>query len=127
MRNTLLVLSTLLCNAASAQQTVGLFSRTPASQDGHVLFAPQSSTTTYLMDKCGKSVHAWTNTRRPGLSVYLLEDGSLLRTANVGNTTFNAGGTGGMIQRLDWNSSVLWTHTISSITECSHHDVCRLP
>ena len=127
MKLQFLLAALLFASGADAQQTVGVFSRTSASQDGYVLFAPITSNTTYLIDKCGKSVHSWSSTRKPGQSVYLLPDGTLLRPGNAGNTTFNAGGTGGIIQRLDWNSNVLWSYTISSAAECQHHDVCYLP
>ena len=110
-----------------AQQTVGLFANDPGSLDGYVLFSPNPSNNTYLIDKCGKLVHSWTGTRRPGLSVYLLPDGNLLRTGNTGNTVFTAGGNGGIIEKFGWNSNLLWSYTISSSTECQHHDICPLP
>jgi hypothetical protein len=108
-------------------QTVGLFNRTSASEDGYVLFAPMTSDNTYLIDKCGKNVHTWNSTRKPGAAAYFLEDGSLLRTEGTSNTNFSVGGTGGAIVRYDWNSNVLWSYTISSDRECQHHDICRLP
>lgn len=43
------------------------------------------------MDNIGNFVHSWSSDYRPGQSVYLLEDGTLLRTANTGASTFNAG------------------------------------
>ena len=81
----------------SAQQTVGLFQNTADAYNGYTLFAPLGSTTTYLIDNCGELVHSWSSSYRPGQAVYLLEDGTLLRTGNTGNTTFTAGGTGGRI------------------------------
>jgi hypothetical protein len=122
-----LFIVTLSLQSTAQPQTLGLFSRTSASQDGYVLFTPMTSDNTYLIDKCGKSVHTWNGSRKPGASVYLLEDGSLLRAEGVGNTNFAVGGTGGAIVRYDWNGSILWNYTISSDFECQHHDVCRLP
>jgi hypothetical protein len=118
-----------LCLSVStnAQQTVGLFSQQPGSTEGYVLFSPLTSQNTYLIDKCGYLIHTWTSSFPPGASVYLLEDGTLLRTANVGNTNFTPGGTGGRIERLDWNSNIIWSYNISSITECQHHDIKYLP
>jgi hypothetical protein len=119
----------LLTNAlsSSAQQTVGLFTQNAGSLNGYVLFAPITSTTTYLIDKCGYLVHSWNSTHRPGQSVYLLENGALLRPGSTGNTVFNAGGNGGIIEKFDWNSSLLWSYTISTTTECQHHDIRQLP
>lgn len=95
--------------------------------DGYVLFSPINSTITYLIDKCGYSIHTWTSTHRPGQSVYFLSDGTLLRPGNMGNTVFNAGGNGGVVEQFAWNSTLLWSYSISSAVECQHHDVKKLP
>ena len=91
------------------------------------MFAPNFATKTYLIDKCGYPVHSWTSIYQPGQSVYLLENGTLLRTGRVNNSTFTSGGSGGIIERSDWNSNLLWSYTISSTTECQHHDIKILP
>ncbi|MBS1537182.1 MAG: aryl-sulfate sulfotransferase [Bacteroidetes bacterium] len=97
-------------------------------QEGYVLFAPISSTTTYLIDKCGRKVHSWNSTYKPGLSVYLLPDGSILRTGNTGNPIFQlGGGTGGIIEKISWEGSVVWSYKLSSMTTCLHHDIKPLP
>ena len=122
------VLSILANTGIYAAQTVGLFLNTSASYNGYTLFAPMGSTKTYLINNCGEKVHTWASIYRPGLSVYLLENGTLLRTANVNNTTFSpTGGVGGKIEMIDWNSNVIWSYTISSNTECQHHDIKYLP
>jgi hypothetical protein len=38
----------------------------------------------------------------------LLDDGTLLRTGNANNATFNAGGKGGFIEMIDWDGNVTW-------------------
>ena len=74
------------------QITVGLLQHnTGTLDDGYVLFAPLGSTNTYLIDKCGNKVKSWPSLYKPGLSCYLLQDGTLLRTGNANNVTFNAG------------------------------------
>lgn len=109
-------------------QTVGLMQHDAGTlDDGYVLFAPILSTTTYLIDKCGKQVKSWPSTYRPGQSCYILPDGTLLRSGNTNNTTFNAGGKGGIIQKIDWDGNITWSYTISSTSECQHHDVKALP
>jgi hypothetical protein len=117
----------LSASALNAQQTVGLFTRDPGSHDGYVLFAPNFSNNTYLIDKCGYEVHSWTSTHQPGQSAYLLDDGSLLRTGKVNGGSFNAGGSGGIFEKFDWNGTLLWSYTIASTTECQHHDIYKLP
>lgn len=130
MKNTYtlsLVAACLLCSSAIAQTTLGLLSSAPDNEDGYVLFAPNFGTTTYLIDKCGYQVHSWPSTHQPGQSVYFLEDGTLLRTGRLNNQTFNAGGLGGIIEKIDWAGNVVWSYTISSTSECQHHDIHPMP
>lgn len=109
-------------------QTVGLIQHDLGSQDdGYVLFAPLTSTTTYLIDKCGKQVKTWGSTYVPGSSVYLLPDGTLLRAGNSNSPIFTAGGTGGIIEKIDWSGNVIWSYSVSDATKCQHHDVKALP
>jgi len=110
-----------------AQQTVGLFTKTSEASPGYTLFAPMGNKTTYLINNCGQKVHSWTSTYSPAMSAYLLEDGSLLRTRSMNNTYFTAGGTGGGIELLDWDGNIIWEYTISSVSECQHHDIEPLP
>ena len=115
-------------NHGISQTTVGLIQHNAGSlDDGYVLFAPTGGTNTYLIDKCGKQVKSWASTYRPGQSCYILPDGTLLRPGNTNNTTFNAGGKGGIIEKIDWSGNVTWSYTISSSSECQHHDIKALP
>ena len=109
----------------AAQPTVGLISNTGQSQDGYVLFAPLDSKDTYLIDKCGKLMHKWHSKHKPGQSVYLLPDGTLLRTANDSIVSFI--GDGGKIEKLGWNSKVLWSCRMATETERRHHDIYPMP
>lgn len=120
-------LSLCISSQIHAQQTVGLFQYDQGTDNGYVLYAPMSSSETFLIDNCGKLVHQWTSAQSPGASVYLLENGKLLRTGRATSTLFNSGGTGGIIEILDWNSNVEWTFTISDSTQRQHHDIEYLP
>ena len=120
----ILFLFTIYSNA----QTIGLTQySTDSLDDGYVLFAPIGSTTTYLIDKCGKEINTWSSNYRPAMSSYLLPDGSLLRPGNTNNTTFTAGGKGGIIQKINWTGNTTWSYTISNSLECQHHDIKALP
>ena len=73
-------------------------------------------------------VNRWQSDYTPGMSCYLLEDGSLLRTADAGNPTFgNAGGSGGIIEKYDFDGNLTWTYTLSTNDNCLHHDLISLP
>jgi hypothetical protein len=130
MKNPLLniCLTLFIASNLNSQTTVGLIQHNPGTlDDGFVLFAPTRSNTTYLIDRCGKEVKSWTSTYNPGLSCYLLSDGTLLRTGVVQSQSFNAGGHGGVIEKIDWNGNVIWTYFISDATNWQHHDVKALP
>lgn len=128
MKKQLLIFLISLNALTSLSQTVGLIQHNDGTLDnGYVLFAPINGYTTYLIDKCGRQVKTWTSAYKPGQSVYLLEDGNLLRSGNANNTTFNAGGKGGVIEKIDWNGNVIWSYTLSTTLNCQHHDIKILP
>lgn len=121
------LLLTILSFSNAQQQTMGLFLNDENSYNGYTLFAPMTSSNTYLIDNCGKLVHTWNSAQRPGVSVYLLENGNLLRTGNTGSSNFTAGGAGGFIEMLDWDSNTIWSYNISDTTQRQHHDVAYMP
>ncbi len=126
MRSFIVTISLSVFTAVSAQ-TVGLQQFGTGNLEGHVLFAPVPYTTTYLIDKCGHQVHTWPSAYRPGQAVYLLDDGSVMRTGNLPNSTFNGGGRGGMIEHISWDGNVLWSYAISDALQCAHHDIHVMP
>lgn len=124
MKEITLFLSLLLFSLSiQAQQTVGLFTNTPSSFDGYTLFAPIKSTETYLIDNCGEKVHSWSSTYQPGLSCYLMDDGTLLRTGKIPG----AGNGSGIIEMIDWSGNVIWDYSSSATHGKQHHDIELLP
>ncbi len=97
-------------------------------EQGYTLFAPIGSTTTFLIDNCGREIHSWPSAYVPGLSVYLLEDGSIVRAGQYPNPVFmSLGGYGGIIERISWDGQVLWSYKLSSSVDVQHHDVLPMP
>ena len=115
--------------ALAITPTVGLQSYDPAqSFDGYTLFSPSRSTLTYLIANDGRLVHSWAGSTRPAFSAYLLDDGSVLRTGRVtDNPTFSGGGSGGLIERIAWDGTLLWSYTYSSPNVLQHHDIEPMP
>jgi len=108
-------------------QTVGLFINDDSSYNGYTLFAPKHFTTTHLMDNNGNILHSWVKSQyEPGQSVYLLENGNLLRTCFMKGTN-TGGGEGGRIEEYDWNDNLVWEFNYSGKDYGSHHDIEPLP
>jgi hypothetical protein len=94
----------------------------------YVLVAPLKSTSTYLMDLDGQLVHEWKGTHVPGLSVYLLPDGHLLRANSLGPGSFpSAGGNGGRVEEYDWDGNLVWSFEYFSAEHQQHHDIRKMP
>ena len=117
-----------IVNLHAQEQTVGLFLNEEESFHGYTLFAPIPYTSTYLIDNSGRLIHEWEGESRPGQSVYLMENGHLLRTAKVSNQNrFTAGGTGGRVQELTWDGDLVWDFIYSDTLHCQHHDIEPMP
>ncbi len=120
------------CNADRANWTMGLVFCSEGATEGYTLFSPLPGNTTYLIDHNGRSINEWTSPgeHRPGLSAYLLEDGALLRTANIAQTSvgnFSGGGTAGKVERIAWDGSLEWSWTYDSASYITHHDIEPMP
>jgi len=106
----------------------GVVRKTDQASLGYTLIAPFGGQETFLIDIDGNVVHSWTTERKPSQAAYLLEDGSLLRTAKIPNETFNVpGGPAGGIQKFDWDGNLTWDYVVSDDRRHSHHDIEPLP
>ncbi len=115
--------------AASAQESpTGLQQRERGACAGYTLFSPLRSAKTYLIDMQGNVVHSWKSDAPPGQTVYLLDNGHLLRCEHTGgNRAFHGGGIGGRIRQFDWDGNVVWGFVYSNSKHCQHHDIEPLP
>lgn len=121
-----LALFSRFTSVSQTNNTVGLKLNSESSFNGFTLLNPVNSTTTYLLDNCGFQVNSWTSIFNPGLSAYITEQGTLMRTGRI-NGSFNAGGAGGMIQEFDWEGNLIWEIQLSNQVLCQHHDIEILP
>lgn len=107
--------------------TVGLILNTDQAYQGYTLFAPKHNTMTYLIDNNGRVVHEWTTSQyEPGQSVYLLENGHLLRACFV-KSGHTGGGEGGRIEEYDWDGNLVWEFDYATDKYTTHHDIEPLP
>lgn len=116
----------VLGETACSLSTIG-FGVPPVTGDGYMLFSPLSDTRTYLIDMDGNLVHSWDSPYVPGAAVELMENGHLLRQADIDNPDFSGGGAGGRLEEYDWDGNLVWQSDLSSTTQCTHHDFKRLP
>ena len=95
--------------------------------DDYILISPLANNNVYLLNRDGETVHKWTTEYNPGLAVYLMPDGTLLRCENVKSNAFKAGGAGGRIAMYDKTSNLIWSYQLSDFNTLSHHDVELMP
>jgi len=125
LRVVICIASISFIGSVSAQQTIGVFQNSEASFNGYTLFSPDYKT--YLIDNCGRVVNEWQSNYKSGVSVYLLENGDLLRTSKVINSQFGIGGSSGRIERFSWEGDLEWTYIYSNPQYHAHHDIEPLP
>lgn len=112
---------------ADVERPSGLLVSKPGASPGYVLYAPLMSDTTYLIDSDGLVVHRWIGRYGPEGSVYLLDNGHLLRGARVESNVFSGGGTGGLIEEFLWDGELVWSFPFATDDHMSHHDIAPLP
>jgi len=131
----LLLFSIFSTISYSQTNTVGTITNTAESLDGYTLFAPIQAHHTYLIDNCGRQINVWEHYAETRLAAELLPDGTLIRSAEADGALPGAitGGSAGKLQKVDWNSNVLWEFDYISPTEndsgqyITHHDFEVLP
>lgn len=133
IRLVLLFIITNRAYSGLAQHTVGLLSyEENKAFDGYNLFFPHNQSNVFLIDNCGEVVHVWEDdpSFRPGNSVYLLEDGSLVkckRPSLVVDDPIWAGGGGATVEIRSWDNELLWSFTLNDSTARLHHDIEPMP
>jgi hypothetical protein len=98
---------------------------------GYTLLVPQTTTDTHLLDLEGRVVHTWRSGSLPGLSAGLRDDGLLMRVGRVtpvpGSFAGAPGGQGGLVEVVDWDSTVVASFEYASDRFLQHHDAVTLP
>lgn len=94
---------------------------------GYVMFRPSNSASTYLVNREGKVVHEWKGNYGIG-SFYLNNDGSLSVLAiDTDFPTFAGGGEAGRLQKISWESKMLWDFEYANEQHHAHHDIAVMP
>ena len=112
--------------SVTAQKTVGVLLNTKKALDGYTLFTAHKET--YLINNKGEVVKQWTSKYPPAKSVYLLENGNLLRAAQLPDTgKFTMPSVGGRIELFDWDGNLIWGYNYSNAKATQHHDIYPMP
>jgi hypothetical protein len=110
-----LLLLVVFAPLAAQPRTMGLmYYDSTQSYRGYTLFAPLDYNVVYLIDNEGRLVHSWNAPSKPGLSVYLLADGSLLHSGRDVNIR-------------DWDNNELWAYNMHGDSWKRSHDLRQLP
>ena len=124
---TFLIIALIATQSLSSQkQTLGLMYKDSQSDHGYTLIAPIGSKETYLIDNCGKKLHQWTSTNKPGFATYMLANGDLLRTLRLDKSSIHTGAGGG-VERRNWDGELQWRVDFSDSNILMHHDVKMMP
>jgi hypothetical protein len=94
--------------------------------EGQILYAPMWTTTTYLRHADGSLNRSWASSYFPGVAVWWLGDGTILRTIRTGSGG-GTGGSGGGVQKVEWDGTIAWDFRYNTNGDLSHHDVKTLP
>jgi hypothetical protein len=94
--------------------------------EGQFLYSPMWTTTTYLRYPDGSLNHSWSSSYFPGVAVWWLGDGTILRTIRTGSGG-GTGGSGGGVQKVEWDGTIVWDFRYNTGGVLSHHDVKTLP
>lgn len=114
--------------AAAPEPIRGLRTNEPEAFLGYTLLAPLASKRTVLLDMEGKIVHEWQSEHPPGNSVYLLDNGHLLRCRRITEgEVFEGGGIGGGIEEFDVHGKIVWEYRLADDMRHHHHDIEPLP
>lgn len=120
-------------NALLSQNTVGVLSYDGSKAfPGYNFIYPAGQPNVYLLDNCGRVVHCWEDDAGfvPGNSVYLMENGDIIKTkrsSSIAGDPIWAGGGGAIVERRDWDNNLLWSFEQNDAVFRLHHDIEPLP
>ena len=105
----------------------GLTITSDSLTDGYVMFVVPNSASVYLINRKGEVVHEWKGNFGV-LGAYMQNDGSLIQNAkDLDFPVFVDPGETGRIQKISWNSKILWDFEYANENEHIHHDFTVMP
>ena len=94
---------------------------------GYVLFTVFNSASNFLINRQGEVVHEWKGNYGV-LGAYLNNDGSLIQNVyDPDFPVFAGGGESGRLQKITWESKILWDFEYANEDHHAHHDMAVMP
>ena len=96
------------------------------SFNGFSLYNAQGSNTTYLIDENQNIAHTWNMNTECNYTVALKKNGNLVRGTKTNTNVFSSGNiaaSGGRVQEIAPDGSIVWDFTYVSNDFVSHHDL----
>jgi len=87
-------------------------------KEGHFLYTPYHSTTTYLINETGVVNHTWNSTYYPRYDSYMGDNGSIYLAISSGN---------GGVQKIAYDGTILWEYHYTRDSSYATHDITLLP
>lgn len=105
----------------------GLIANAEEATPGYIMFCVTNSASTYLINRKGEVVHEWKGNYGV-MGAYLNHDGSLSQSVyDPDFPVFAGGGESGRIQKINWNSKILWDFEYANENYHAHHDFAVMP
>ncbi|MDA3838529.1 MAG: aryl-sulfate sulfotransferase [Candidatus Delongbacteria bacterium] len=114
---TILIINSVLL---PVDRTMGVIKNSDSAYEGYTLFNPSSAGDTYLIDNYGRVVHQWKSLYAPNLSIYLAENGNLIRSFQTTDANYG-------VEILNWDGDVIWNFVYTTADYYPHHDIEPLP
>ncbi|MBN1280011.1 MAG: aryl-sulfate sulfotransferase [Candidatus Thermoplasmatota archaeon] len=90
----------------------------PDEKEGHFLYTPYHSKTTYLINETGAVNHTWQSNYYPLYDSYMGENGSIYLAIQSGQ---------GGIQKIAYDGTILWEYHYTRDSSYATHDITLLP
>jgi hypothetical protein len=105
----------------------GLTINSEGLNKGYIMFAVPNSASVYLINRKGELVHEWKGNSAV-MGAYLADNGSIVQNVNDPDfPVFAGGGETGRIQKISWNSKMLWDFEYANEKFHAHHDFSLKP
>jgi hypothetical protein len=119
MTTAALFTATLFNSGAFSQNQENLMPVLPLdSKEGHFLYTPWHSKTTYLINETGVVNHTWHSNYYPLYDSYMGDNGSIYLAIDSGQ---------GGVQKIAYDGTILWEYHYTRDSSFATHDIVPLP